>query len=939
MLQKINVALTLNLKLLVFISLFLLPSHLFSQQKPQPFYPNGTYKEDIPTFESVLEFSLGERPVRYDEAIHYLKILAKNSPRLKLVKFGESYEKRKLYYAIVTSEANHTKLDEIQKNVNQIANPLNLNPIAAESLIESTPAVAWMAYAIHGDELSSTDASLRVAYQLAAGTDPTSVKIQNELVVCINPIQNPDGRERYLAQMQQWAGAVPNSDVQSVQHTGVWPWGRGNHYLFDLNRDWFILVHPESQARVQAILKWNPQLVIDSHEMGSFSTYFFNPPRSPINPNVSNHIKKWWRTFAADQAKAFDRHGWSYYTQEGFDEWYPGYGEAWPLFIEAVGILYEQASTDGSLVKRPDGTILSYREAVHHHFVSSIANLTTAAEKRRALLKDFYLAKKNGMTAFKKGDPSNYFFVPRENPSRVYRLVEKLIMQKIEVKVAEADFRISGLHDYWNSKPSTKILPKGTFIVSLDQPMGRLAKTILEFDPRMSSAFLEQERKSLEKNKDTKIYDVTAWSLPLAYGVECFWSSEKPAIRTKVLKKVPQLFGRVKNTQPVYGFIFDYSDDRAVEALARLLQHGYIVRAAKEPFQIEGQSFARGSILLRIHENSKSLNEEILKTAQLAGVTIYGVNTAFTTKGPDLGGNAFVLLEAPRIAIVSGPPINLTSFSALWHLLDYRLKFRVSILNSNRFSSYDLKKYNVVILPSTRGEPKVYSQIFGDDGIKKLKDWVEDGGTLIGITNGASFLADTSRGFSNVRIRRQALKELDSYKKAFLLEKELDSTKIDSLKIWEGQIAKERPKAEKSSPQDEKELALEDERTRVYMPRGAIMAVELDEEHWLSFGVGVRNKIPSILYTSYAYLSRAPIETPGRFSDSANLRLSGLLWPEARERWAGTAYVTREAKGKGQIILFAGEPNFRAYFHGTERILLNALFLGSGFGTSRTVPW
>ncbi|MFQ6113697.1 MAG: M14 family metallopeptidase, partial [bacterium] len=703
-------------------------------------------------------------------------------------------------------------------------------------------------------------------------------------------------------------------------------------------RDWFILAHPESQARVQAMLKWNPQLVVDSHEMGAYDTYFFNPPRAPINPNVSDHIKKWWKTFAEDQAKAFDRYGWSYYTRERFDEWYPGYGEAWPLFLGAIGILYEQASTDGTLVKRPDGTILPYREAVHHHFISSMANLTTAAQNRSALLRDFYLAKKNSMTEFRKGEPLTYYIVPGKNPSRSHRLLEKLIMQRIEVRVAESDFRVSNLHDYWHSKPGAKTLPKGTFLVYLGQPLGRLVKAILEFDPRMTSVFLEKERRELEKDKKTQVYDVTAWSVPVAYGVECYWSPTKPAVRSSLLKEVPKLSGKLKNPQPAFGFLFDYSDDRAVQALAKFLADGYKVRAAKEPFEIEGRSYSRGSLLIKLHENPKISNGYVQQVAETMGITIYGTNTALSTQGPDLGSNDFVLLQPPRIAIVTGPSISLTSFSPLWHLLDYRMKYRVAILGASRLNSFDLQKYNVLILPSTSRRPKAYRQILGKEGSKKIKKWVEQGGTLIGIGRGAAFLADTSNGLSGVRLRRQALKELDAYKKAVNLEQQINLTRIDSLAVWEGKRqSKEKTIVEKSTSQNLKELAQQDEHLRLFMPRGAILAVNLDQEHWLTFGAG--KKVPAILYTSYAYWSKAPVQTPGRLADAANLRLSGLLWPEARERWENTAYVTREAKGRGQIILFAGEPNFRAYFHGTERLLLNALFLGPGFGTTQTVPW
>jgi len=916
-----------------------------AQAQALPFYPNGIYQAAIPSPETVLGFPVGERPARYDEVIRYLKVLADQSPQVRLVEFGETYEKRKLYYAIVTSEENLARLDEIQESLRALADPRKVALRDRSALIESTPAVAWMAYGIHGDELSSTDAALQLAYQLAAGMDSATMKIRRELVVCIDPMENPDGRERFLGQMQQWAGVVPNPDVQALQHTGLWPGGRGNHYLFDLNRDWFILAHPETQARVQALLTWNPQLVVDSHEMGSYDSYLFSPPREPINPNVSAFAKKWWKVFAVDQAKAFDRYGWSYYTGEWNDEWYPGYGSSWALYLGAVGILYEQASTDGSLVKRPEGTTLTYRESIHHHFVSSMANLTTAAAHRRELLKDFVesrtkvsLRESNSLAKSPRGEAKTYFIVPGKNPTRASRLVEKLILQHIEVRIADRDFQATGLHDYWHSNPSTKTLPPGTLVVSLDQPLGRLAKAILEFDPRMSSSFLEEERKELEKNKATKLYDVTAWALPLACGVECYWSAEMPAGSFRVMEKLPPVAGAVQNPEPAFGFLFDYSDDRAVEALAMLLQMNYKARAAKQPFEIEGRAYSRGSVLLKLQENPKTLSQDVQKVAEATGLTIYGVNTALSTKGPDLGGNDFVLLEPPRIAIVTGPPVNPPSLGTLWHLLDYRLKYRVTLLNPEQVGSFDLRKYNVLILPSSYAGPEAFSRTFGKEGIQKLRDWVESGGTLIGIAHGAAFLADTSTGLSNVRLRRQALKDLHLYEKALEIERKATQVAIDSLAIWEIKKAvADTARSTKAPPRDEKELALEDERMRLFMPRGAILSVALDPEHWLAFGAG--EKVPAVVYTSYAYLSKDPVQTPGRFAEGDRLRLSGLLWPEARERWANTAYVTRESKGKGQVILFAGEPNFRGYFHGTERLLLNALFLGPGFGTSRAVPW
>ncbi|MDP2208572.1 MAG: M14 family metallopeptidase [Bacteroidota bacterium] len=920
----------------MFVLIFLSASNLFTQEQVIPFYPQGTYNNNIPTPESILGFPIGSKPTRYDAIVNYLKILDEKSNEVQLIEFGKTYEGRSLYHLIITSENNFKMLNEIQNSISKLADPRKISSDKeALTLIETTLAIAWMAYGIHGDELSSLDAAVQLAYQLAAGTDETTIKLKNELIILIDPMENPDGRERYLAQMQQWQGEVVNSDAQTIQHTGAWPWGRGNHYLFDMNRDWFLLVHPESKARVQTVLKWNPQLLVDAHEMGSYDTYLFSPAGPPFNPNMNEFNFKWRNTFAKDQAKAFDKYGWNYYTREWNDEWYPGYGSGWSLYIGAIGILYEQAQTDGSIVKRPDGTILTFHKAVHQQFVSSFANLTTASNNRKELLREFFVSRKKDMV-IKKGEPYSYIILPGKNLTRSNNLIDKLLKQNIEVSITDKDIEVENLRSYWNTKPAKNVLPKGTYIINLDQPMGRLAKTILEFDPRMDTETLEKERKKLEKNKQSEMYDVMAWSLPIAYGVESYCTDKKITGSLTQIKNIPTKTGEVLNPKPAYGYLFEYYDDAAVSALASLLEKGYKVRSAKETFEIEGKSFSRGTILLRLIENPVTLTEHIQNIAKTTGITIYSVNTALSTKGSDLGGNDFVLLEYPRTALVTSGQISMGSFSTLWHLLDYRLKQRISIITAEGLANYDLRKYNVLIFPSSNS-PQTYNQILGKDGIGKIKKWVENGGTLIGIGNAAAFLADTSSGMSKVRLQHQALNELSLYDEANAAEIKSENIKIDSAKIWSNTEIEKKPEEKKPTPPDIKNLERQDEFMRLFMPRGAIMSVDLDEEHWLTFGLG--KKASAIMFTSNSFLSKSPVQTPARFADYKNLRISGLLWPEAKERWQRTAYITRESMGSGQIILFAGEPNFRGYFHGTERLFLNSMLLGPGWGTSRTVEW
>jgi hypothetical protein len=342
------------------------------QGKTEDPLSKGPYDENIPPPEKILGIQIGERPLHHNEAIRYLKSLAGTSEKVIFSEIGRTHENRLIGCVMISSEKNSSRLEQIRENISGLSDPRTLK--SPDEVIESNPAIAWMMYSIHGDELSGTDASIQLAYQLAAGKDSVTLKILDELVVGIVPMQNPDGRERYLAQMDQWSGQVPNSDRQCIQHTGVWPWGRGNHYLFDLNRDWSLFSQPETKAMAGLLTKWIPQLMIDAHEMGADDTYLFNPPGDPVNPNIPATVRKWWNVFSKEQAEAFDRHGWSYYTRGWYNFWYPGYGNSWISYLGTVGILYEQASTDGTLVKRSNETISTFQDAVNHQVTSSLGS-------------------------------------------------------------------------------------------------------------------------------------------------------------------------------------------------------------------------------------------------------------------------------------------------------------------------------------------------------------------------------------------------------------------------------------------------------------------------------------------------------------------------------------------------------------------------------------
>jgi hypothetical protein len=724
-----------------------------------------------------------------------------------------------------------------------------------------------------------------------------------------------------------------------MSHTGLWPYGRTNHYLFDLNRDWFALVHPESRGRTAAILEWMPHYLLDCHEMGPLDTYLFSPPREPFNPHMVGYIHKWWERVAKEHAAQFDRFGWSYYTREWNEELYPGYGSSWAIYLGAVGFLFEQAGVDGSQIKRPDGTVMTYRETVHHQFVGSMANLTAVAAGRSELLTDYQKQKSDNVRAKAR----TFVFAAGSNPTRLDRFVEKLQHQHIEVQRTTKATKLSRAHAWNGSEARDVNIPAGSAIVRTNQPMKQLVEAILEFDIRIPTSFLKTEKKDILARDDSRLYDTTGWSLPLAYGLDAYVADGAPRFDTEAYR-IATPAGSLSNENAKVGFAFTGDDDRSLELLVRLFEHDIKIWCARKPFRAGDVTMPRGSFLVRRAGNSQ-LDLATLRTlAESAGVDLRGVDGGLASgEFADLGGNEFYLLVSPRIALIAGTGTSTTSFGATWHLLDSRLRVRTSIIDVTRVSATDLSKYNVIVLPDFFGGVDGYQGLLGKSGVSALKKWVEAGGTLVADGTGAAVLADTSVAISSVRLRNQVLKDLPEYMTSLTMSKNAFAPVVDSLSLWESVEAKKPKGDQKATDEKEKEPSEDlearkraDEMASKLAPRGAIVAVDLDPESWLAYGCP--RTIPVLLNTSRAFVTKS-VDVPARLAPADRLRLSGLLWEEARARWAESVYATRNQVGEGQAIVFVSTPNFRGYFHAAERLLLNALLLGPGCGTASRVAW
>lgn len=919
-----------------------------SSQPERPFFKQADFNTALPHPETIIGHEIGEKAVRFAGLVRYLEALAQSSQRVTLAHYGESHKGRRLYYLTITSPENHGRLAEIKADNAKLSDPRTLSgPQEAERLLQSMPAVAWLGYSIHGDELSSTDAAIYVAYHLAAGQDKATQALLEKLVIHIAPLINPDGRERYLQQLEQLTGVVSSPDNQSMQHQGLWSQGRGNHYLFDLNRDWLAQSHPEVRSLASVVLSWNPHLLVDSHEMGPFDTYLLDPPREPLNPYLSQKILSWRARFGADHAAAFDQYGWSYYGKDWYSEWSPIYTNSWANLLGSIGLLYEQAGTDAASVKQPTGIETTYRDAVHHHIVSSLTNLQTLVTNRREILQD-YLAERQWAVSDQGPHNETFLLPPAEDVSRRKSLLALLEHQGIEFKLAEGRFEAQEVKDLWGNHFDKREMPAGTLVARSSQPHRRMLHSLLAFDPRFTEAFLTEERKELENRRGTRIYDSSTWNLAMAHGLEAYWAKGISQEDTASDKATETMLPAQLEHKGAYGYVIDFASSEIYPALVRLFAQNCQPRVATKPFKIQGKRFKPGTLLLRAHENPEQLFTILRTLSADSGLQIRPVDTGLCEQGPDLGGPSFELLKAPRVALASQWPVSTTSFGSAWYLLDHELRLRSSAINIQGIGRMDLRKYNVLILPSGYG----LNRIINETARNRIKRWVEAGGTLISWGSSAAFAANKERGLSSVRLRRDVLETLPVYEEALARERNARHITIDMDEIWgrpgdadaqedpngparKAAAAEKGKKTEGKGDIDTRKRT--DQWQRIFSPGGVFLSGQVNPEHWLGFGLPER--LPVMCAGSYAFMSKPPVSTVVRLDDKETLRLSGLLWPEARERLANSAYATVESVGRGQVILFATDPTFRGWLPALQRLFFNAVLLGPGMGTSQPVPW
>ncbi len=479
----------------VFVVLAVLASQLAgSAPQSVPLAPGARYSPGIPTLQQVVGHDVGEKMSSPEEIHAYLRALAAAAPdRVRLVEYARSWEGRPLHLLVIASPERIARLEQVKADLRRLADPRGLSQADADRLIRDLPVVTWLLHSVHGNEVTSSDAALAEAYHILAAEGDAGVDaIRRNSIILIDPLQNPDGRARFLSVNEQAQAATPDADPAAAERDEPWPGGRSNHYLFDMNRDYLGLSQPETRGRVKIGLEFYPHVVADLHEMGGDSTYYFAPPADPANPYITPKQFDWLTRMGRENARRFDERGFEYFVREVFDSYYPGYGESWPIFQGAIGMTFEQASPRGLRFRREDRTVLTYRDGVAHHFTAAITTAETAARNREALLRDFLDYRRSAVQEGEKGAVREYLIPPGNDPSRLDRLAELLLLHGVEARRALEPI-----------KTAARTLPAGTLIVPLAQPASRLARNLIDPSIQMDEKFIrEQERRKRKRLGD-----------------------------------------------------------------------------------------------------------------------------------------------------------------------------------------------------------------------------------------------------------------------------------------------------------------------------------------------------------------------------------------------------------------------------------------------------
>jgi len=857
-----------------------------------PVFPGARYDASIPTLRDVAGFDFGEQITFHHEAVAYAKTLAAASPKVSLLLRGKSWEGRPMGLLAVTSAANQSRLEEIRNQCQSIADPRVTDEEAFAAVIADMPAVTLLQQSVHGNEISGVDSGLFLAYHLAAALDDDEAdRILDDGLLLIEINQNPDGRDRFVQYSRGTATLKGDSDSQAAERREPWPSGRFNHYLFDMNRDWFAMSQVETQTKVASFLAWFPQVTVDLHEMGSESSFFAAAPSQPANPLLPQTMLEAYRTYGKEIAKLFDARGIDYFHSEVFDSFYPGYGESWPSLQGSMGVLFEQASARGLRYQRRDGTVLTYWQTVSNQALASYAVFRHAARNREETLRFFYRNRKQAIAEAE--DERQIFLLPGDDPARAVLLGRLLRQQGIEVEQIREPIKNLSARESRNGANRKMDIPAHAILVRLDQPAGRLARTLLLDRIEMNPDFLERQQDLMDKRLGLEIYDITAWSLPLAYGAPIAIAAGSGWRGQGVQElAIPH---QTYNLEASVGYLIPNGITLG-PALSDLLRQKVRVSYITRGIRHQGLDFPRGSLIVRRAGNPDNLPGAMAKLSADHEITVYGVNTSWFEEGPSFGSDAVVDIQPPNVALLWNTPTNPMSAGWARYIMERQFQYPVTLLRADQIRYYDLSEYDALIMPS--GSAGGWSQTFGKSGAERIAAWVEAGGTLIALDATVEWLIQEEVGL------------------------------LDTVREKRNGFVGEEQEPSPAKPETDPD--------RMILPRneypesayGAFLRTQFDETHWLSYGMQQTQTVMVHSNRIYRPLRLDSGFNPARFDAPEELLVSGFVPVETLEQFAHKPFLMTARRGRGLVIAFTEDPNFRAFLLGLRPLMRNAVFLG-----------
>lgn len=802
--------------------------------------------------DSFLGYSLGSKFTPHHKVVDYFSEIAKKNPeKVHLINYGFTNENKPLILAVVSTVENMSKIEEIRKNNLRLAGLINDKPAVVD-----LPSLVWLSYNVHGNEASSTEVAIKLLYELTSGKNDQLNEWLKNTVVMIDPCLNPDGRDRYVNWYNQNVGKSYDANPLSREHSEPWPGGRLNHYYFDLNRDWAWQTQIESVQRMKIYNDWMPQIHCDFHEQYPNNPYYFAPAAEPFHEIISPWQRSFQDTIGRNHAKYFDANGWLYFTKEVFDLFYPSYGDTYPLFNGSIGMTYEQAGhSRGGLAIQVNDDTLTLHDRILHHYTTSISTIESASKHHTQLngsfKKYFDDGRMNGAGFYKS------YVIKSSHRNQMMPFIDLLKKNKIEFYYAKQGINVKG-YRYLTNKDESYTTNDQDLIVSTFQSKGALVKALFEPQTMLS---------------DSLTYDITAWALPYAFGLDCFATKEVIKVQTQ---EPEQLADKIDHNQ--YAYLINYHSFTEGKLLATMLKYNIKVRFAEKDFSFAGKKYSKGTLVVLRNENLNKMNL-FFNFVDSFHAEISSVSSGYMESGFDFGSEKLHLIKKPRVALIMGENVSANASGEIWHLFDQQLDYPITLINSNELLSDNLKDIDVIILSD--GEYK-----FLADKESNIKTWVRQGGKLITM-EGA--LTQLSLGDWGIKLKSNA----DN------TEPKLPS--YNDIKRYE---ERERKSIENNIP-------------------GAIYRIGLDDSHPLSFG-----------YTDFYYSLKLNGSVLDYVKEGWNVGVikqdnlvAGFVGHEMKSKIVDGSVIAVHDLGAGSVICFTDDPIFRSFWENGKLLLCNAVFL------------